>query len=120
MTRSNHGGSYHAPKKKASVAKASCSSFKLKERHEKAVEKTKSFTVECMPDYRRRVMKLVRYVQEEYADEADELVRELSPEEKSNPRYHYHNATHDFRYDRFPPAMLQSFMSDQWRDGCRG
>ena len=40
-----------------------------------------------MPDYRRRVMKLVRYVQEEYADEADELVRELSPEEKSNPRY---------------------------------
>ena len=87
MTRSNHGGAYHAPKKKASVAKASCSSFKLKERHEKAVEKTKSFTVECMPDYRRRVMKLVRYVQEEYADEADELVRELSPEEKSNPRY---------------------------------
>ena len=106
MTRSNHGGLYHAPKKKASVAKASSSGFKLKERHEKAAEKTKSFTVECMPDYRRRVMKLVGYVQTEYAEEADDLVRVLSPEEKSNPRYHYHNATHDFNYHLSPPRYV--------------
>jgi len=92
----------------------------LKERHEKAVEKTKSHTVECMPDYRRRVMKVVGYVEKEYPEIYDEAVYKLSSEQKSNPRYHYHRATHDFHYDQFPTEILQSFMSDQWRDKEKG
>ena len=123
MGRSNqHGTSFNnnIPKKKASTAKADRSRFPLKEQHVKAVEKTKSHTVECMPDYRRRAMKLVGYVQKEYPEEAEQLVRKLTPEERSDPRYHYHKATHDFNYNLFPASLLQAFLSDQWRDEAKG
>lgn len=123
MPRVTSGSQYHAsPKKKANVAKEedSCIGFKLKEQHEKAVEKTKSYTVECMPDYRRRVMKIVLYVKKEYPEIYAEVVYELTPEQKSDPKYHYHKATHDFHYDQFPTKILQSFMSNQWRDEAKG
>lgn len=110
MGRTNGPGTSfnnNIPKKKASTAKAGRSRFPLKEQHVKTVEKTKSHTVECIGDYRRRVMKLVGYVETEYPEEAKELVRELTPEERSDPRYHYHKAT-QFQLQSFPRQLAAS------------
>ena len=127
MVRSNHGSSFE-PRKKRKSNDASSSSdddsrseeakqpAKLKDQHADAVETTNSFTVQCMPDYRRRVKKVQEYLQTEYPDVYNEVVYELTSEEKADKTRHYHNATHSFFYDQFPTKFLQSFLSNQWKD----
>jgi len=135
MGRHNHGSSFEPRKKRKNNDAGSSSDddssseedrglssrpaklpTKLKDEHAEAVEKTKSFTVSCMPDYRRREMKFVDYLQKEYLDVYNEVVYELSSEEKSNKSRHYHKTTHGIVYDKFPTHFLQSFLSNQWKD----
>ena len=126
MGRSNHGSSFE-PRKKRKSNDASSSDddsrseeakqpAKLKDQHADAVETTNSFTVQCMPDYRRRVKKFKQYLQAEYPGVYNEVVYELTSEEKADKTRHYHNATHSFYYHQFPTKFLQSFLSNQWKD----
>ena len=78
--------------------------------HRAALDETLSNTVKCLPDYRNRLMKFVRFWEEHYPEYAADVVVELSPEQREN-KLKYHTSTHDLRYDRLDPEMTQAFMS---------
>lgn len=113
MGRTGSGkASFHAKKRKTNRGDSDSDSSsdedrlkpKLKTSHVAAVEKTTSFTVKCMPDYRRRKMKFVDFIVKEYPALAEELIYELTPEQMADPRRHYHKASMIFIFKSSPLA----------------
>ena len=87
------------------------------------VEKTKQNTVEVMPNYRSRMMHIVRWLEEEYPDTFDKIVYELTEEEMNDPRYHYSiskkkMASHNIYWNHFTPDIMQTYLSGsmQYKD----
>jgi len=62
--------------------------FKSNLGHVAAVETTRGYTVESMPDYQRRVMHVVKWIQTDYPDLAAKIVYALSETQRSDPRNH--------------------------------
>jgi len=90
--------------------------------HVAAVEKTKGFTVESMPNYQNRIMHIVLFIQTDYPHLVPLLVYELPDDVRKDPRYHFHKATHSIKWNNYTPAIMQSFMSGamQWKDKEKG
>ena len=78
--------------------------------HEAALDETLSHTIKCIPNYRNRLMQFIRFLKEYYADYANDVVFELSEEQRQNKKV-YHTSTHDLKYDRLNPKYTQLFMS---------
>ena len=79
--------------------------------HVAAVEKTRGFAVESMPDYQNRIMHIVQFIQTDYPHLIPTLVYELPEDVRVDPRYHFHKATQSIMWDNFTPAIFQAFMS---------
>jgi len=76
------------------------------------LDETETQIIGCLPDYRNRIMKIIRLIRDEPSYRLfyewliieltllyEELIIELTPEQRANTRL-YHNSTHDIRYDR--------------------
>ena len=78
--------------------------------HRDALDSTLSHTVACLPDYRNRIMKFVRWWSEKYPAYAELVVFDLSAEQRENRR-EYHTSTHDLHYQKLDPKMTQAYIS---------
>lgn len=96
--------------------------FKPNSGHVAAVETTRGYTVESMPDYQRRAMHVVKWLQTDYPDLAAKIVYELSEAQRSDPRNHFHKATHSIKWNLFTPDIMQTYLSGamQWKDKEKG
>ena len=90
--------------------------------HADELLETEKNEVKAFPKYRRFVAEIMRWLKQYYPDDYPKLVFEISDEEKTNPRRHYHNATHDFRYDLLHPDWIKLFISNakKWKDKENG
>lgn len=78
--------------------------------HAAGLEETDEHVVGCIPNYRNRIAEMAKFFKEEYPQQYDELVIELTPEQKANTRLYY-TATHDFRYELLSPNLVKIFLS---------
>ena len=78
--------------------------------HEAPLEETLSHKIKCIPNYRNRVMQLIRFLKEYYPAYAEVVVFELSQEQRQNKKT-YHTSTHDLKYNILNPKYQQLFMS---------
>ena len=80
--------------------------------HAAGLDETETHIIGCLPDYRNRIMEIIRFIRNEpsYRLLYEELIIELTPEQRANTRL-YHNATHDIRYDRLSSKVMKVFMS---------
>jgi hypothetical protein len=64
--------------------------------HAAGLDETETHIIGCLPDYRNRIMEIIRFIRDEpsYRLLYEELIIELTPEQRANTRL-YHNATHD-------------------------
>ena len=66
--------------------------------------------VGCIPDYRRLIKKFIQFINEDYHTYYEQIVFDLSPEQRENKGVYY-NATQDLRYNLLNPQAMQMFMS---------
>ena len=72
---------------------------------------TTSHRIKCIPDYRRRMKKLIGWLYTNYREDVyDKIVFQLSDEQRADKRVYY-NATHDIRYDMLHYKVTQHFIS---------
>jgi hypothetical protein len=92
-------------------------SFTLTDEHAAAMKVTDSYVIKCLPDYRRRVMRFIKFLKDHYSTGPnnlyDQLVFELTPDDLKDETRHYHKATHDLRYNLIPSEIVHAFLSGE-------
>lgn len=86
--------------------------------HTAEVNKTKSHEIASMNNYRNRLIELFAWWKDNYPSLHEELVFELTDEEKNDPLRQYHKATHDMHYDKLESRWVEVFLSaaKKWKD----
>ena len=79
-------------------------------KHQEALEETESNRVECVSDYRRRNIVLIKWLKENYQGYHNLVVFDLSAEHMSNRRV-YFTAKQDLQYNILNPKFMQLFIS---------
>ena len=89
--------------------------------HQKALAETEKNNVKCFPKYRTMVAEFIRWLAVNYPDTYDEVVYELTDEQRADPNRFYHTATHDIIFPKFESKWLKFFISDEkkWKDEAR-
>ena len=105
LNNSNGGNSVVGASMAASIGE-------IQPEHQIALDATKQFIIGCLPDYRRRITKFIEWlINNNYNDYHDEVVFDLSPEQKANKTVYPGNCTQDLRYDRLNVTMTTLFIS---------
>ena len=78
--------------------------------HQEALNETNSNTIKCIPDYRNRIKKIIKFWKSDYPDYYEQVVVQLTPEQRANKRV-FHTSTQDLQYNILDPLALQNFMS---------
>ena len=73
---------------------------------------TKQFVIGCLPEYRRRNGKFIKWLKDnDYIDYYNEVVYDLTPEQQANETLYPGNCTQDLRYDRLNVKMTMTTLS---------
>ena len=82
------GGSIAAGRTMAGVG------IEIQPEHQRALDETNKNELGCVNDYRRRISKVISWIENEYRAYYDEVVIELTLEQRANKDL-YHTGTHD-------------------------
>jgi len=101
----NNGGNSGGVSMAASIGE-------IQPEHQKALDTTKQFVIGCLPEYRRRNGKFIKWMKDNYIDYYNEVVYDLTPQQQANKTlYPGNNCTQDLRYDRLNVKMTTLFIS---------
>ena len=98
------GGSIAAGRTMAGVG------IEIQPEHQRALDETNKNELGCVNDYRRRISKVISWLEIEYHEYYDEVVIELTPQQRANKDL-YHTSTHDLLYNKLNPEFTKLFIS---------
>ena len=80
--------------------------------HSAGIRETEDFfkSAKTVQDHNRRLMEMIKWVEQEYPDYYENGVVELAEEQKENKK-RYHTSTHDFIYTNINVNIMKAFMS---------